>query len=145
MTITFYHNPACGTSRNALAIVRASGDAAGGVDVVKYLLDSPSRERLAALYRAAGIAPRDGLRAKGNEALLDELDLAGSDPNATRDAERLLDAMIRHPILINRPLVEAPRGTVLARPSERVATVLREPPESYTKEDGESVRLKATT
>lgn len=141
MPITFYHNPACGTSRNALAIVRASGDAAHGVTVVEYLRDPPPRERLAALLRAAGLTPREGLRVKGNEGLLADLDLTEADPDPARDAERLLDAMVAHPVLINRPLVEAPLGTVLARPSERVAEVLREPPDHYTKEDGETVRL----
>ena len=142
MSITFYHNPACGTSRNALAIVRASGDAADGIEIVEYLTDPPSRERLAALFARAGIAPRDGLRVKGNETLLVDLDLAHAGPDPVRDAERVLDAMTAHPILINRPLVETPLGTVLARPSERAAEVLREPPEAYTKEDGGTVRLR---
>ena len=139
MTITFYHNPACGTSRNALAIVRGSKDATDGLDVVEYLTNPPDRERLSALFRAAGLTPRDGLRVKGNEELLAELNLAEPDP--AQDAERLLDAMTAHPILINRPLVETPLGTVLARPSERVADVLASPPKSYTKEDGETVLL----
>ena len=139
MSITFYHNPACGTSRNALAIVRASVDAKDGVEVIEYLKDPPGRERLAALYRAAGITPRDGMRVKGNEAILAEHGLA--DP-VEHDDERVLDAMMAHPILINRPLVETPLGTVLARPSERVADVLRAVPETYEKEDGERVRLR---
>ena len=145
MTTTFYHNPACGTSRNALAIVRASGDADDGVRVIEYLQDPPSRERLGALLRAAGLTPREGLRAKGNEVLLDELGLSEADPDPARDATRLLDAMVDHPILINRPLVETPQGTVLARPSERVADVLRDPPETCTREDGAVVALRGRT
>lgn len=142
MTITFYHNPACGTSRNALAIARASSDAADGIEVIEYLRNPPTRERLATLYRAAGIAPREGMRTKGNEAIIETEALAELDPDPARDAERVLDAMTAHPILVNRPLVQTPLGTVLARPSERVADVLREPPASYTKEDGETVRLR---
>ena len=125
MTITVYHNPACGTSRNALSIVRASGDAAEGVEIVEYLKDPPSRERLLALYRAAGMTPREGMRTRGNEAIIAD---AGLDEPVEGDDARVLDAMSAHPILINRPLIETPLGTVLARPSERVATVLREPP-----------------
>ena len=142
MSVTIYHNPACGTSRNALAILRASGDAAGGVRVIEYLLDPPSRERLAGLVAAAGITPREGMRAKGNEALIAELGLGEPDPDPQADAARVLGAMTAHPILINRPLVETPLGTVLARPSERVAEVLAEPPATWTKEDGEVVRLR---
>ena len=139
MPVTIWHNPACGTSRNALAIIRASGEAP---EVVEYLKHPPSRERLAGLFRAAGITPREGMRTKGNETLIaDEgLDRAAADPE--RDAERVLGAMMAHPILINRPLVETEIGTVLARPSERVADVLRDPPESYAREDGEVVRLR---
>ena len=139
MTITFYHNPACGTSRNALAILRASGDAADGIELIEYLRDPPSRDRLASLYRAAGITPREGMRTKGNEAVIASVGLDGP---VADDDERVLDAMAAHPILIDRPLVETPLGTVLARPSERVAGVLREPPASHAKEDGESVRLR---
>lgn len=142
MSIIFYHNPACGTSRNALAIARASGDAAHGVEIVEYLRDPPSRERLAGLLRAARITPREVLRTKGNEALLGRVGLADADPDPARDAERLLEAMAAHPVLINRPLVETPLGTVLARPSERVAEILRDPPATYIKEDGEKVRLR---
>ncbi len=141
MTITFYHNPGCGTSRNALAIARASGDAAQGITVVEYLKTPPTRERLARLYAAAGITPREGLRVKGNEAILEAERLASPDVDTAADAERVLAAMTRHPILINRPLVEGPRGTVLARPSERVADVLLQPPTEWTKEDGETVSL----
>ena len=142
MTITFYHNPTCGTSRNALAIVRESGDAAGGVEVIEYLKDSPTRERLADLIGAAGLTPREALRVKGNESLLQELGLTIAEGSAEADGARVLDAMVLHPILIDRPLVETPRGTVLARPSERVADVLSEPPETFTRADGETVRLR---
>ncbi|MBB4659923.1 arsenate reductase family protein [Parvularcula dongshanensis] len=141
MTVTIYHNPNCGTSRNALAIVRASGDAARGIEVIEYLKTPPTRERLAQLYAAAGLSPREGLRTKGNEAILEAEGLTLADADPSSDAERVLAAMTRHPILINRPLVEGPRGTVLARPSERVAEVLKAPPTAWTKEDGETVRL----
>ena len=138
MPVTIWHNPACGTSRNALEIIRAAGETP---EVIEYLTDPPTLDRLAGLFAAAGITPREGMRTKGNEALIaDEgLDRPAADPAV--DAERVLDAMMRHPILINRPLVETDLGTVLARPSERVAQVLANPPESYTKEDGEVVRL----
>ena len=138
MPATIWHNPACGTSRNALAILRASGEEP---EVVEYLKHPPDRARLAGLLAAADLTPREGMRVKGNEALIaDEgLDRPAADPAV--DVERVLGAMMRHPILINRPLVETDLGTVLARPSERVAQMLANPPESYTKEDGEVVRL----
>ncbi|WP_031556106.1 arsenate reductase family protein [Parvularcula oceani] len=142
MTITFYHNPACGTSRNALAIVQASGDAGAGLSIIEYLKTPPSRERLAKLFATAGITPREAMRIKGNEALLGAEDLREPDIDPAADAERVLDAMPAHPILINRPLAEGPRGAVLARPSERVAAILTEPPASWTKEDGEVVQLR---
>ena len=139
MPVTIWHNPACGTSRNVLAILRASGAAP---DVVEYLETPPTRERLAGLYAAAGITPRDGLRVKGNEALIAQLGLDRPETDPTADAARVLDAMTAHPILINRPLVETERGTILARPSERVAGVLANPPAAFTKEDGAVVRLR---
>ena len=142
MPATIYHNPACGTSRNALAILRASGEAP---EVIEYLKHPPSRERLAALFRAAGITAREGLRIKGNETLIAGEGLDRPATDAGQDAERVLDAMAAHPILINRPLVETDLGTVLARPSERVAEVLANPPESYTKEDGKVVRLRGAS
>ena len=138
MSVTIWHNPACGTSRNVLAIVRASGEAP---EVIEYLRHPPTRERLAGLFRAAGITPREGMRVKGNEALIADEGLDRPAGDSAEDADRVLDAMAAHPVLINRPLVETERGTVLARPSQKVAEVLAHPPETYTKEDGEVVRL----
>jgi arsenate reductase len=143
--ITFYHNPSCGTSRNALAVLQASGDAAQGVRVIEYLKTPPTEERLAELYAAAGMTPREGLRMKGNEAILADLGLTSPDTDPARHAERVLAAMAAHPILINRPLVTGPRGTVLARPSERVADILEASPAEWTKEDGETVRLRSAS
>jgi arsenate reductase len=130
MTVTIFHNPACGTSRNTLAMIRASGVEP---TVVEYLKTPPSRERLEALIAAMGITPRELLREKGTPYA--ELGLA--DPALT-DAQ-LIDAMMAHPILINRPIVETPKGTRLCRPSERVLDLLDAPPATFTKEDGEVV------
>jgi len=115
MKATIYHNPKCGTSRKTLEILRDSG---ADVWIHEYLKDPPAREQLEQLYRRAGIRPRDGLRAK--EPLAAELGLTGPD---VTDAE-ILDAMVRHPILIERPLVETPKGVRLCRPQERVHEIL---------------------
>ncbi|GAA2854477.1 arsenate reductase [Aminobacter niigataensis] len=130
MTITIYHNPACGTSRNTLALIRASGEEPV---VIEYLKDPPSRDRLVELLGAMKMPPRDLLRQKGTP--YGELGL--SDPKWTDD--QILDFMLAHPILINRPIVETPRGTRLCRPSEAVLDLLDNPVASYTKEDGEVV------
>jgi len=130
MTVTIFHNPACGTSRNTLAMIQASGVEP---TVIEYLKTPPSRERLEALIAAMGITPRKLLREKGTP--YDELGLA--DPALT-DAQ-LIDAMMAHPILINRPIVETPKGTRLCRPSELVLDLIDAPPASFTKEDGEVV------
>ncbi len=131
MTITIYHNPGCGTSRNTLAMIRQSGEEPV---VIEYLKTPPSRERLLALIAAMGINPRALLREKGTPYA--ELGLA--DP-ALGDAE-LVDAMLAHPILINRPIVETPRGTRLCRPSEVVLDILPNPDIGpFTKDDGEVV------
>ncbi len=130
MTVTIFHKPACGTSRNTLAMIQASGVEP---TVVEYLKTPPSRERLEALIAAMGITPRELLREKGTPYA--ELGLA--DPALT-DAQ-LIDAMMAHPILINRPIVETPKGTRLCRPSELVLDLLDAPPASFTKEDGEVV------
>lgn len=130
MTVTIYHNPACGTSRNTLAMIRASGEEP---DVIEYLKNPPTRERLEELIAAMGITPRELLREKGTPFA--ELGLA--DPSLT-DAQ-LMDAMMAHPILINRPIVETPKGTKLCRPSEAVLDLLDNPPPTFTKEDGEVV------
>ena len=115
MKATIWHNPLCGTSRKTLDILR---DAGAEVRVVEYLKSPPSRHELERLYLKAGMRPRDGLRAK--EALADELGLRREDAT---DAE-VLDAMARHPILINRPLVETDKGVRLCRPQEIVREIL---------------------
>ncbi|TPL77902.1 arsenate reductase (glutaredoxin) [Mesorhizobium sp. B2-3-13] len=130
MTVTIYHNPACGTSRNTLAMIKASGEEPV---VIEYLEHPPSRDRLRQLIAAMGIPVRALLREKGTPYA--ELDLA--DPKWTD--EQLLDAMLEHPILINRPIVETPRGTRLCRPSELVLDLLDHPATHFTKEDGEVV------
>ena len=134
MTVTIYHNPACGTSRNALALIRASGEEP---EVIDYLAHPPTRERLVELIAAAGLTVREAVRQKGTP--YEELGL--SDPALTDD--QLLDAMLVHPILINRPFVVGPKGTRLARPSELVLDVLDDPVAEFTKEDGEVVRRPA--
>ncbi len=131
MTVTIYHNPACGTSRNALALIRASGEEP---EVIDYLAHPPTRERLVELIQTAGLTVREAIRQKGTP--YDELGL--SDPALTDD--QLLDAMLAHPILINRPFVVGPKGVRLARPSELVLDVLDNPVVEFTKEDGEVVR-----
>jgi arsenate reductase (glutaredoxin) len=132
MSVTIYHNPACGTSRNTLEMIRASGEEPV---VVEYLKFPPSRERLVELIAKMGISPRDLLREKGTPYA--ELGLA---EDRWSDGE-LVDFMLAHPILINRPIVETPKGTRLCRPSEAVLDILPNPlPEDFVKEDGEIVR-----
>jgi arsenate reductase len=131
MGVTIYHNPACGTSRNTLALIRAIGIEA---TVIEYLRDPPSRERLVQLIRGAGLTPRQLLREKGTPYA----DLGLDDP-ALSD-EQLVDAMVEHPILINRPLVESSKGVRLCRPSEAVLEILDSPLRTdFVKEDGEVV------
>jgi len=131
MTITIYHNPNCGTSRNVLALIRNSGEEPG---VIEYLKTPPSRERLVALIAAMGIPVRDLLRRKGTP--YDDLGL--DDPKFADD--ELIDLMLQHPILINRPIVETPLGTRLCRPSEAVLDILPNPQQGeFRKEDGELV------
>ena len=113
MKATIFHNPNCGTSRKTLEILRDSG---ADVSVREYLKDPPARGELERLYRRAGIRPRDGLRAK--EPLAAELDLLDADD------EHILDAMVAHPILINRPLVETDKGVRLCRPQDVVREIL---------------------
>lgn len=115
MKATIYHNPACGTSRKTLAILQDSGV---DVQVVEYLKSPPTRDELARLYARAGISPREGLRAK--EALASELGLTA--PDVTDD--QILDAIVEHPILINRPLVETDKGARLCRPQELVCEIM---------------------
>jgi arsenate reductase len=129
--VTIYHNPACGTSRNTLALIRNSGVEP---EIVEYLKTPPSRDRLADLIRRMGVPVRGVLREKGT--LYAELGL--DDPSLSDD--RLLDAMIAHPILINRPIVETPLGVRLCRPSEAVLDILPDPQRgAFAKEDGERV------
>ena len=129
--VTLYHNPNCSTSRNALALLRERGIEP---QVVEYLKTPPSRDELVELIAAAGLGVRGIMRAK--EALFTELGLA--DPAKTDEA--LMDAMMAHPILINRPIVVTPLGTRLCRPSELVLDILPQPQRgAFAKEDGEQV------
>lgn len=129
--ITIYHNPACGTSRNTLELIRNSGVEP---TVVHYLETPPSRETLVALIGAMGMPVRDLLRK--NVPPYEALELA---ENRFSDDD-LIDAMLAHPILINRPIVVTPLGTKLCRPSEVVLDILPSPQQgAFTKEDGEQV------
>lgn len=125
-----FHNPNCGTSRNTLAIMKASGEQP---EVVEYLKNPPSRDELVALLAKMNISPRELLRSK--EAINDELGL--DKPELSDD--QIIDAMIAHPILINRPIVVTDKGAALCRPSERVFELLENPVSSFTKEDGETI------
>ena len=130
MTITIYHNPDCGTSRNTLAMIRQSGEEPR---VIEYLKSPPSREKLVELIGAMGITPRDLLREKGTPYA--EL---GLDDPALSD-EVLLEAIAAHPILLNRPIVVTDKGARLCRPSEEVLALLPAQRGAFTKEDGEPV------
>lgn len=131
MTVTIYHNPACGTSRNVLAMIRNSGEEP---QVIEYLKTPPTRAELADLISRMGISVRDLLRRKGTPYA----DLGLDDPSLGDDT--LLDAMMAHPILINRPIVVTPLGVELCRPSEVVLGILPNPQRgAFTKEDGEAV------
>jgi arsenate reductase (glutaredoxin) len=133
MSVTIYHNPNCGTSRNTLAMIRQSG-----VEpvIVEYLKTPPSREKLKELVSAMGIPLRALLREKGTP--YKELGL--DDPKWTGD--ELLDFMLAHPILINRPIVVTPKGVRLCRPSEAVIDLLENPVGRFVKEDGEVVEAR---
>lgn len=129
--ITIYHNPACGTSRNVLALIRNSGEEP---TVIEYLKTPPDRARLTALIAAMGVPVRAVLREKGTPYA--ELDLG--DPQWSD--EQLIGFMLQHPILINRPIVVTPLGTRLCRPSEAVLDILPQPQRgAFSKEDGEAV------
>ena len=129
--VTIFHNPQCGTSRNTLALIRNTGDEP---EVVEYLKAPPTRERLVELIRKMGVPVREVLRRKATP--YDELGL--DDPALTDD--QLIDAMLAHPILINRPIVETPLGVKLCRPSEAVLDILPgEQRGPFNKEDGEQV------
>ena len=133
MTITIYHNPDCGTSRNTLAMIRATGEEP---EIIEYLVTPPSRDTLVELLAAMEMTPRELLREKGTPYA--ELGLGNPDLSD----EALLDAMMEHPILINRPIVVTPLGTKLCRPSELVLDILPNAASlgSFTKEDGEVVK-----
>ncbi|WP_193074420.1 arsenate reductase (glutaredoxin) [Pseudomonas sp. FME51] len=126
-----YHNPACGTSRNTLAMIEASGETP---EVIEYLISPPTRERLLELLALMELPPRELLRRKGTP--YDELNL--DDPALGDD--QLVDAMIAHPILINRPIVVTDKGARLCRPSERVLDLLDNPVAIFIKEDGETIQ-----
>ncbi len=131
MSIVIYHNPACGTSRNTLAMIRQSGEEP---EVIEYLKTPPSREKLKELIAAMGVPVRSLLREKGTP--YKELGL----DDAKWTDEELIDFMLAHPILINRPIVVTPKGARLCRPSEVVLEILPNPDiGGFTKEDGEVV------
>ncbi|WP_315775174.1 MULTISPECIES: arsenate reductase (glutaredoxin) [unclassified Bradyrhizobium] len=134
MPVTIFHNPACGTSRNTLAMIRASGEEP---EVIEYLKSPPSREQLIALINAMGVKVRDVLREKGTPYA----ELGLGDSKWTDD--QLIEAMLAHPILINRPIVVTSKGARLCRPSELVLDLLDHPVSSFTKEDGEVVSRPA--
>ena len=133
MTIVIHHNPDCGTSRNALEMIRASG-----VEpvVIEYLKEGWSRPQLLALFAGAGLTPQQAMRVSGTPA--QELGL--TQPDTTDD--QILDAMIVHPILVNRPIVVSQMGIRLCRPSEVVMELLEKPVSRFKKEDG-SIANKA--
>ena len=131
MSVTIYHNPACGTSRNTLAMIRQSGEEP---EVIEYLKTPPSRERLMVLIAAMGMSPRELLRKKGTPYA----ELGLDDPKWSDD--ELIDFMLAHPLLINRPIVVTAKGVRLCRPSDAVLDLL--PNENigrFVKEDGEIV------
>jgi arsenate reductase len=131
MSVTIYHNPDCGTSRNTLAMIRNAGIEP---EIIEYLKAPPSRSTLKELIARAGLTVRGTLREKGTPYA----DLGLGDPSVAE--EQLLDAMLDHPILINRPLVVTPRGVRLCRPSEVVLDILPAAQKgAFTKEDGEPV------
>ncbi|SJM36402.1 Arsenate reductase [Psychrobacter pasteurii] len=130
MTTTIFHNPRCSTSRNALALIKASGETP---EVVEYLKTPPSREYLIELLNKMQMSPRELMRSK--EAVFTELGL--DNPEVSDD--KLIDAMIDNPILINRPIVVTEKGAVLCRPLERIFEVLANPVAEFTKENGEVI------
>ncbi|HEJ4140371.1 TPA: arsenate reductase (glutaredoxin) [Pseudomonas aeruginosa] len=130
-TITIYHNPACGTSRNVLGLIRNSGEEP---TIIEYLKTPPDRDTLRALIAAMGVPVRAVLREKGTPYA----ELGLDDPKW--NDEQLIDFMLQHPILINRPIVVTPLGTRLCRPSETVLDLLPQPQRgAFNKEDGEPV------
>ncbi|MEM7635650.1 MAG: arsenate reductase (glutaredoxin) [Pseudomonadota bacterium] len=135
MTIVVHHNSSCGTSRNTIELIRASGEEPV---IIEYLKEGWTRPQLLALFAAAGLTPREALRTSKSPA--EELGL--TDPDV--DDEAILAAMLEHPVLVNRPIVASPRGVRLCRPSELVLDLLDNgSPDRFTKEDGEVVRGQA--
>lgn len=132
--ITFYHNPACGTSRNALAMVEAAGYTP---EVVEYLKTGWTRDQLTKLFAEMGASPHEIMRQKGTPAA----ELGLTEEGVSDDV--IIDAMLAHPILVNRPIVQTPLGTKLCRPSEIVLDLLERKPDTFTKEDGEVVLISA--
>lgn len=130
MTTTIFHNPKCSTSRNALALIQASGETP---EVVQYLKTPPSREYLVELLDKMQMSPRELMRSK--EAVFTELGL--DNPEVSDD--QLIDAMVANPILINRPIVVTDKGAVLCRPLERIFEVLANPVNEFTKENGDVI------
>ena len=130
MSIVIYHNPECGTSRNTLAMIRASGEEPV---VIEYLKHPPSRERLLELAKSIGVPVRGLMREKGTP--YSEMKLG----DATLSDDELVAAILAKPILLQRPIVETPKGTKICRPSEGVFDLLDRPVASFTKEDGEIV------
>ncbi|MBS9719546.1 arsenate reductase (glutaredoxin) [Tianweitania sp. BSSL-BM11] len=135
MPVTIYHNPACGTSRNTLEMIRQSSEEP---QVIEYLKTPPSRDKLIELLAAMGMRPRELLREKGTPYA----ELGLEDASLTDDD--LLEAMMAHPILINRPIVVTDKGAALCRPSEKVLPLLDRPVATFTKEDGETVAVSGT-
>ncbi|WP_298100825.1 arsenate reductase (glutaredoxin) [Brevundimonas sp.] len=128
--VTIFHNPACGTSRNVVAMVEAAGYRP---EVVEYLKAGWTVDQLKALFAKAGLTPREAMREKGSPAT--ELGLL--DPGTPDTA--ILAAMVTHPVLVNRPIVRTPKGAALCRPSEKVFDLLEQAPDRFVKEDGQVV------
>ncbi|OJU52069.1 MAG: arsenate reductase (glutaredoxin) [Mesorhizobium sp. 61-13] len=136
MSVTIYHNPSCGTSRNTLAMIRASGEEP---EIIEYLKAPPSRQRLVELLALLGMKPRELLRRKGTPYA----ELGLDDPKWSDD--EIIDFMMAHPILIERPIVITQKGAALTRPSEAVLDLLANPDiGDFTKEDGEVVKARRT-
>ena len=131
MSVVIYHNPKCGTSRNVLATIRAAGE---DPVVIAYLETGWTRPQLLGLFAAAGLTPRQALRVSKSPAK----ELGLTEPDVSDDA--LLDAMVEHPVLVNRPIVCSPKGVKLCRPSETVLDLLDTlPPGPFFKEDGKMI------
>lgn len=131
MSVVIFHNPECGTSRNTLAMIRASGEEP---TVIEYMKTGWTKPQLLALFAGAGLTPRTAMRT--NKGRAEELDLTGDDVTD----EQILDAMIENPVLVNRPIVVTPKGIRMCRPSEVVREILENPDfGDFTKEDGQKV------